>query len=117
MIVRAKLWRVVRVVWERGASACFGAASSGTSKYADKLLGDLGMDVRKPLRDFGLRCGNPLFAFVPLLLAFVDLGGRDTQDPLEVVEGSETRACGCVHSDDHRQKMQAGSSMAGWELA
>ena len=49
MIVRAKLWRVVRVVWERGASACFGAASSGASKYADKLLGDLGMDVRKSL--------------------------------------------------------------------
>ena len=42
------------------------------------------MDVGKPLRDFGLRCGNSLFAFVPLLLAFVDLGGRDTQDPLEV---------------------------------
>ena len=49
MIVRAKLWRVVRVVWERGASACFVAASSGTSKYADKLLGDLGMDVRKSI--------------------------------------------------------------------
>ena len=105
-------------VGARGERARFGTAvSAGTSKYADKLLGDLGMDVRKPLRDFGLRCGNPLFAFVPLLLAFVDLGGRDTQDPLEVVEGSETRACGCVHSDQHCQEMQAGSSMAGWELA
>ena len=38
---------------------------------------------------FGLRSRNSLFAFVPLLLAFVDLGGCDTQDPLEVVEGQE----------------------------
>ena len=102
-------------VGARGERARFGAVPAGTSKYADKLLGDLGMDVRKPLRDFGLRCGNPLFAFVPLLLAFVDLGGRDTQDPLEVVEGSARRACGCVHSDEHCQQMHAGSSMAVWE--
>ena len=64
---------------------------------------------------FGLRSRNSLFAFVPLLLAFVDLGGRDTQDPLEVVEGSETRACRCAQSNEHCQEMQAGSSVAIWE--
>jgi hypothetical protein len=66
---------------------------------------------------FGLRSRNSLFAFVPLLLAFVDLGGCDTQDPLEVVEGQERRASGFAHSNENRQEMHAGSSMAVWELA
>ena len=43
--------------------------------------------------------------------------GADTQDPLEAVEGTERRACGCVQSDEPRQKMQAGSLVAVWELA
>ena len=65
------------------------------------------MDVGKPLRDFGLRCGNSLFAFVPLLLAFVDLGGRDTQDPLEVVEGRK-RAVTQVCADQRSSPEDAG---------
>jgi hypothetical protein len=38
-----------------------------------------------------------------------------TQDPLEVVEWRERRACRCAHIDKHHQEMQAGSKL--WRVA